>query len=152
MHIVHLNYITIETNLAFLLDYSADHLDCLVHMKRLSEILNIFPVKYIGDNIGRDNGDDDDNDIINDPNGGTTDKLKPQSLPNGIECDASRPNVPIKNSDYEFFTQYLKIAIDLDRSERLSEMIKTTGLQLYNTIAGNNLNADSVGTANGSSN
>lgn len=122
-----------------------------MHTKRLSEILNIFPVKYIGDNIGRDNGDDD-SDTINDPNGGTADKLMPLAHVNGIELDVRRPNVPIKNSDYEFFTQSLKLAIDLDRSERLSEMIKTTGLQLYNTIAGNNLNAETIGANNGSSN
>lgn len=122
-----------------------------MHTKRLSEILNIFPVKYIGDNIDRDTGDDDD-ETTNDPNGGISDKLNTLPLLNGVECETRRTNVPIKNSDYEFFTQYLKMAIDLDRSERLSEMIKTTGLQLYNTIAGNNLNADTVGTTNGSSN
>lgn len=113
--------------------------------------MNIFPVKYIGDNIDRENGDEGD-DAINDPNAGITDTLHPLSLLNGGGCDADRPNVPIKNSDYEFFTQYLKTAIDLDRSERLSEMIKTTGLQLYNTIAGNNLNGETIGTTNGCSN
>lgn len=123
----------------------------MVHTKRLSEILNIFPVKYIGDNIDRDNGDEGD-DAINDPNGGITDTLHTLPLLNGGDGDAGRPNVPIKNSDYEFFTQYLKTAIDLDRSERLSEMIKTTGLQLYNTIAGNNLNGETIGTTNGCSN
>lgn len=122
-----------------------------MHTKRLSEILNIFPVKYIGDNIDRDNGYDDD-DAINDPTGGITDKLNSLTLFNGIEDDARQSNVPIKNSDYEFFTYYLKTAIDLDRSERLSEMIKTTGLQLYNTIAGNNLNAETIGNTNGSNN
>lgn len=136
--------------------HSAEHLDYLVHTKRLSEILNtIFPIKYIGETIDRDNGGDGEcNDgTLNDPNGGVADKLKALTLLNGVDGDAARrPNDPMKNSDYEIFTQYLKTAIDLDRSERLSEMIKTTGLQLYNTIAGNNLNADNIGATNANSN
>ena len=31
------------------------------------------------------------------------------------------------------FSEYLKIAIDQDRANRLSDMIKTTGHQLYDT-------------------
>lgn len=127
-----------------------------MHTKRLSEILNtIFPIKYIGETIGRDNGDGGDcNDgTMNDPDGGIADKLKTLTLLNGIDGDSARPpNDPMKPSDYEIFTQYLKTAVDLDRSERLSEMIKTTGLQLYNTIAGNNLNADNIGATNTNSN
>lgn len=51
------------------------------------------------------------------------------------------------NNNSEIFTAFLKLAIDTDRSERLNEMIKTTGYQLYNTYigggaGGNNPTAD----------
>lgn len=100
----------------------------MVHTKRLSEILNIFPVKYIGDNIEREN----DENCLNNFDNLTKDKQ------NERKNSDNTMNIPIKNSDYEYFTQYLKTAIDLDRSERLSEMIKTTGYQLYNTFVGSN--------------
>lgn len=102
----------------------------MVHTKRLSEILNIFPVKYIGDSIEKENNVDS-----NDENEQTTiDITKENSNTDQLI------NIPIKNSDYEYFTHYLKVAVDLDRSERLSEMIKTTGYQLYNTFVGSNVN------------
>lgn len=122
-------------------NYFPDHLECLVHTKRLSEILNIFPVKYIGDNIDQDNGEIDD--AANDPSG-IADRLNHSLHLNGVDGDDRHRSMPIKNSDYAFFTKYLKKAIDLDRSERLSEMIKTTGVQLYNSIAVNNLNAETI--------
>lgn len=49
----------------------------------------------------------------------------------------------MENNNSAIFTAFLKLAIDTDRSERLNEMIKTTGFQLYNTfIGGNNPVAD----------
>lgn len=49
----------------------------------------------------------------------------------------------MENNNNAIFTAFLKLAIDSDRSERLNEMIKTTGFQLYNTfIGGNNPVAD----------
>lgn len=108
----------------------------MVHTKRLSEILNIFPVKYIGDSIDKE---------INDEQNDENEQLKSNQMT--IDLIANEHlnsdqlvNYPIKNSDYEYFTHYLKIAVDLDRSERLSEMIKTTGYQLYNTFVGSNSN------------
>lgn len=48
----------------------------------------------------------------------------------------------VENNNNALFTNFLKLAIDSDRSERLNEMIKTTGFQLYNTfIGGNNSDA-----------
>lgn len=48
-----------------------------------------------------------------------------------------------ENNNNALFTNFLKLAIDTDRSERLNEMIKTTGFQLYNTFIGGN-NADAT--------
>lgn len=51
-----------------------------------------------------------------------------------------------ENNNNEIFTNFLKLAIDTDRSERLNEMIKTTGYQLYNTFIGGN-NPDATRSA-----
>lgn len=50
--------------------------------------------------------------------------------------------VTLTSDDYAIFTHYLKIAIDYDRSERLGDMIKTTGYQLYSTFIGRMIGAD----------
>lgn len=128
-----------------------------MHTKRLSDILNIFPIKYIGDSIDQYNGQS--NDASN--NGETTNENENENHSieqstdnnsmeheNGIvaNCNTNdktndvehRKKFSIKHSDHALFTHYLKVAIDLDRSERLSEMIKTTGFQLYNTFIGSN--------------
>lgn len=44
----------------------------------------------------------------------------------------------METNNNAIFTNFLKLAIDSDRSERLNEMIKTTGFQLYNTFIGGN--------------
>lgn len=50
--------------------------------------------------------------------------------------------VTLTHDDYAIFTHYLKIAIDYDRSERLGDMIKTTGYQLYSTFIGRLIGVD----------
>lgn len=50
--------------------------------------------------------------------------------------------VTLTHDDYAIFTHYLKIAIDCDRSERLGDMIKTTGYQLYSTFIGRMIGTD----------
>lgn len=107
-----------------------------MHTKRLSEVLNIFPVKYIGDSIDKENNDENINETDNNFELPRDHKIN--------ENNDQTKNISIKTSDYVFFTHYLKMAIDLDRSERLSEMIKTTGFQLYNTFVGSNLNSETV--------
>lgn len=138
--------------------YLSDHLDYLVHTKRLSEILNIIPMKYFGDGatemIANSQIDND-----NDSNGKKKlfccwvlktriycESKKMISFIFSITADASLDKNKIfsmENNNNAIFTAFLKSAIDTDRSERLNEMIKTTGFQLYNTfIGGNNPVAD----------
>lgn len=57
------------------------------------------------------------------------------SLPTG---DVETGTIFPENNNNAIFTNFLKLAINTDRSERLNEMIKTTGFQLYNTFIGGN--------------
>lgn len=52
------------------------------------------------------------------------------------------------NNNSAIFTAFLKLAIDTDRSERLNEMIKTTGFQLYNTYIGGGAGGNNPVTEN----
>lgn len=86
------------------------HLDMLHHLvqhKRLTQIIKIFPVKCA--------------DTVADPQTG-----------NGATQDADQQDV-VQHDEDRLFTVYLTEAIDRDRAERLGEMIKTTGYQLYET-------------------
>lgn len=51
------------------------------------------------------------------------------SDPSSVESEDSSSDI----DEEVLFTQYLSMAIDRDRAERLSDMIKTTGHQLYET-------------------
>lgn len=107
-----------------------------MHTKRLPDILTIFPVKYINDSIN--NGDDGNDDVADNELISIEKHLDNDEMCNAIDMDCvidvDGKKFKLKMSDHAIFTHYLKIAIDLDRSERLSEMIKTTGFQLYNTF------------------
>lgn len=102
--------------------YATDHLDHLVHSKSLSDVLSILPAKYIG--------------IESD---GTARSQPLTELEDsntfGAGCSSSKAEIVIEPNESALFTQYLKMAIDRDRSERLSDMIKTTGYQLFNSIS-----------------
>lgn len=117
---------------------SSDHLDYLVHTKRLPDILTIFPVKYINEcmNNAVDAAKNDDNENIsmNQYNDDLISINPPISMDGTDVIIESNKKDSLKIGNHAIFTHFLKMAIDLDRSERLSEMIKTTGFQLYNTF------------------
>lgn len=95
----------------------------------MSEILNIFPLKYVGNIVNQHTGEvNQDETTMKNPNGITTNETTPED----------QNTFSVESNDSAIFTDYLKLAIDLDRSERLGEMIKTTGFQLYNTFIGTN--------------
>lgn len=54
-------------------------------------------------------------------------------LPTKIVEDATATDKGTQKAEKIMFTKYLTEAIDRDRAERLGEMIKTTGYQLYET-------------------
>ncbi|XP_031634727.1 uncharacterized protein LOC116348019 [Contarinia nasturtii] len=95
-----------------------DHLDYLVHTKRLPEVLNIVPMKYFDDGIAQ---------MIS---------RAQEKIDNGENVENAE--IFPENNNNALITNFLKSAIDTDRSERLNEMIKTTGFQLYNTFIGGN--------------
>lgn len=118
---------------------SSDHLDYLVHTKRLPDILTIFPVKYINECMNNaddaaKNNDDNENISMNQDNDDRISINLPISIDGTDVIIESNKKDSLKMGNHAIFTHFLKIAIDLDRSERLSEMIKTTGFQLYNTF------------------
>lgn len=132
---------------------STDHLEHLVYTKHLPEVLTIFPVKYVNhmneaQNIATNSNDNHSSSEI------IVENIENISLANqllndefvtshnghndeSIDIEQNKQETFNKN-DHAIFTHYLKLAIDLDRSERLSEMIRTTGFQLYNTFIGVN--------------
>lgn len=108
-----------------------------MHTKRLPDILTIFPIKFINDCISNaDDAENGDNDNIsmNQDNDDLISINPPISMDGTDVIIESNKKFSLKMGDHATFTHFLKIAVDLDRSERLSEMIKTTGFQLYNTF------------------
>lgn len=124
-----------------------------MHFKSLAEVLTILPHKYIGDLSVQSQSSaahthNDVSEILeNHDNVSMINQLSSNgdvSSCNGYNgftehSDNEHPKMEsISNNDVAIFTHYLKMSIDLDRSERLSEMIRTTGYQLYNTYIGVN--------------
>lgn len=76
----------------------------MIGNKRLTQIIKIFPIKNVETGgLVAETGDTD---------------------------DAAGSNM---HNEEMLFTKFLTEAIDRDRAERLGEMIKTTGYQLYET-------------------
>lgn len=77
----------------------------MIGSKRLTQIIKIFPIKNVetGGLVAATAGDADDSHANN------------------------------MHNEEMLFTKFLTEAIDRDRAERLGEMIKTTGYQLYET-------------------
>lgn len=91
------------------LSFVLDMLKHLVQHKRLTQIIKIFPVKCTNNNkslSGEESQSNDELFLTSSTSSTTEDRL---------------------------FKMYLTQAIDRDRAERLGEMIKTTGYQLYET-------------------
>lgn len=141
-----------------------DHLDYLVHFKSLAEVLTILPVKYVGDlgaqaqNSAAHTNNDCSEIVDNHESASMNNQLSScngdVSSYNGHNgysglmepSDSEQLKMEsINNNDHAIFTHFLKKSVDLDRSERLGEMIRTTGYQLYNTFIGINGYADSSG-------
>lgn len=147
-------YISLSVHIVF---GEIDHLDYLVHFKSLAEVLTILPVKYVGDlgaqtQCSAAHTNNDCSESVD--NHETTSMMNEKISLNGDSSsynghngyngymepsDSEQPKMEsINNNDHAIFTHYLKKSVDLDRSERLSEMIRTTGYQLYNTFIGMN--------------
>lgn len=84
----------------------------LVHHKRLTQIIKIFPVKC---------------------DATTTAEPPPPTVPHAATSLPDNISARVTTTEDRLFTVYLTQAIDRDRAERLGEMIKTTGYQLYET-------------------
>lgn len=80
----------------------------LVQHKRLTQIIKIFPVKCP-------------------PAAESKEADQPQ------KPDSTTTTTTTTSGEDRLFTEFLTQAIDRDRAERLGEMIKTTGYQLYET-------------------
>lgn len=79
--------------------------------------------------------DDNENISINQDNNDVMININPSLSIDGTDIIIeSNKQFSLKMGDHAIFTHFLKMSVDLDRSERLSEMIKTTGFQLYNTF------------------
>lgn len=70
------------------------------------------------------------------------------SLKGDENGDEDKELSALDNNNSAIFTAFLKLAIDTDRSERLNEMIKTTGFQLYNTYIGGGAGGNNPVTEN----
>lgn len=81
----------------------------MIGSKRLTQIIKIFPIKNV-------------------ETGGLVTTTT-------VETDDTHANN--MHTEEMLFTKFLTEAIDRDRAERLGEMIKTTGYQLYETYTRN---------------
>lgn len=129
-----------------------------MHFKSLAEVLTILPLKYVSELNNQTQGspahtnnecselaDNHENvSMINQlSSNGDASSCNGHNGYNGFadhsDCGGDPPkSEPIANNDHAIFTHFLRMSVDLDRSERLSEMIRTTGYQLYNTFIGGN--------------
>lgn len=141
-----------------------DHLDYLIHFKSLAEVLTILPLKYVGElnsqiqssamHTNNECSENQENvSMVNQvSSNGDASSCNGHNGYNGFgehsDCGEPTKLESINNNDHAIFTHFLKMSVDLDRSERLSEMIRTTGYQLYNTFIGGNGYMDAAAMEN----